>query len=83
MTNFEKVTASPEALGEFLAALSVATGPWEERFHRTFCDSCTADNCDAENCPHNAERNDPTWWLTQAAGDGQDASRAVWRNGRV
>ena len=29
MTNFEKVTASPDVLGEFLASLPVATGPWE------------------------------------------------------
>ena len=63
MTNFEKITASPEALGEFLASLSVAGGPWEEEFHRMFCDGCPAENCDDENCPHNAERNNPTWWL--------------------
>ena len=29
MTNFEKITASPEALGQFLAELPVATGPWD------------------------------------------------------
>lgn len=40
MTNFEKVTASPDVLGEFLASLPVATGPWDEEFHRAFCDSC-------------------------------------------
>ena len=34
MTNFEKVTVSPEALGEFLAALSVATGPWDKDFYK-------------------------------------------------
>ena len=36
MTNFEKITASPEALGEFLAALPAATGPWDGAFHREF-----------------------------------------------
>ncbi len=63
MTNFEKVTASPEALGAFLASLDVPTGPWDESFHRDFCDSCDAENCDAENCPHQYERNNPTRWL--------------------
>ena len=63
MTNFEKITASPEALGEFLAVLPIATGPWDECFHRTFCDSCTVENCNAENCPHQDKRNNPTWWL--------------------
>ena len=37
MSNFEKITATPEALGAFLASLPVATGPWDEEFHRTFC----------------------------------------------
>ena len=36
MTNFEKITASPEALGEFLAARPAATGPWDGAFHREF-----------------------------------------------
>ena len=76
MTNFEKVTVSPEALGEFLAALSVATGPWEEHFHRTFCDSCIAENCDAENCPHTVERDNPAWWLNQAE-TGEGPNRIV------
>ena len=34
MTNFEKITETPEALGEFLASLPVATGSWDEEFHR-------------------------------------------------
>ena len=63
MSNFEKITVTPEVLGEFLASLTVANGPWDEAFHRTFCDGCQSENCDAENCPHNAERNNPTWWL--------------------
>ena len=67
MTNFEKIAASPEALGEFLAALNVASAPWEEDFHRTFCDSCGAENCDAENCPHSDERENPLRWLNKEA----------------
>ena len=63
MTNFEKITASPEVLGEFLASLPVATGPWDKEFHRMFCDSCERENCDEKRCPHNAERGNPLWWL--------------------
>ncbi len=60
MSNFERITAPPEALGEFLASLNVAGGPWEEAFHRMFCDGCPAETWDAENCPYNAERDNPT-----------------------
>lgn len=42
------------------------SGPWDDDFHRVFCDSCDAENCDAENCAHQAERNSPTWWLKRA-----------------
>ncbi len=34
MNNFEKITASPETLGAFLASMPIATGPWDEQFHR-------------------------------------------------
>ena len=71
MTNFEKIAASPEALGEFLASLPVATGPWDKEFHRAFCDSCERENCDEGKCPHNAERDNPLWWLNRTA-EGQD-----------
>ena len=67
MTNFEKITASPEALGEFLASLPVANGPWDEEFHRAFCDSCERENCDEGKCPHQDKRYNPLWWLNQAA----------------
>lgn len=65
MNNFERITASPELLANFLGALNVLTGPWDDDFHRTFCDSCPSDNCDGKNCPHQAERNNPAWWLKQ------------------
>lgn len=29
MNNFERITASPEALGDFLGALPILSGPWE------------------------------------------------------
>ena len=69
MTNFEKVTASPEALGEFLAALSVATGPWDKDFYKAFCEGCGKSDCGA--CPHEKERNNPLWWLMMGAKQGE------------
>ena len=63
MTNFEKITETPEALGEFLASLPVADGPWDAEFHKAFCDNCKRKNCDGKRCPHKAERNNPLWWL--------------------
>lgn len=50
MNNFERITASPEDLGDFLGALPILSGPWDDDFHRVFCDSCDAENCDTENC---------------------------------
>ena len=71
MTNFEKITASPEALGEFLASLPVATGPWDEEFHRAFCDSCERENCDEGRCPHQDKRYNPLWWLMLGSKEGE------------
>ena len=51
MTNFEKVTASPEALGEFLAALYVATGPWDKDFYKAFCEGCGKSDSPRALCP--------------------------------
>lgn len=65
--NFEKITASPEALANFLDGLDAVGAPWETEFHRTFCEKCEAETrspyCDAENCPHDEMRDDPLWWL--------------------
>lgn len=60
-TNFDRITASPEALASFLASLPCLDAPWDDDFHRIFCDHCEAENCDA--CQHEAERNNPAWWL--------------------
>ncbi len=62
-TNFDRVTASPEALAEFLDSLPIMDGPWDDAFQRTFCDACQAEDCDTAPCPHEAERNSPAWWL--------------------
>ena len=40
MTNFEKITETPEALGELLASLTVIDSPWEDAFHKAFCADC-------------------------------------------
>lgn len=60
-TVFDRLTASPAALGAFLRTILVLTGPWDTAFHRRFCDTCPAENCDA--CPNEAERDNPEWWL--------------------
>lgn len=72
MTQFEKITESPEVLGAFLAALPVVDGPWDKEFQARFCASCPAKDCDA--CPHEEFRNNPGWWLTLET-DGGHAER--------
>ncbi len=75
MTNFEKITASPDVLGEFLATLPVAAGPWDEEFHRMFCDSCELLECRPETCPHKGNRL--LWWLTMGDKTGGGENRVV------
>ena len=58
MTEFERITTSPAILGAFLGSLPCLEGPWDDAFHREFCDKCEEENCDA--CPHKEERNSPT-----------------------
>lgn len=72
MTQFEKITQSPEVLGAFLAALPVVDGPWDKEFHERYCADCLYLGCDA--CPHEEFRNNPRWWLTLEAGDDQGAA---------
>jgi len=72
MSNFEKVAASPETLGAFLASLPIADGPWDEKFHRMFCDGCKQ-TCN--HCPHEDKRNNPTWWLKLGAEKETDAAK--------
>ena len=74
MTEFERITQSPETLGAFLASLSCIEGPWDVEFQKRFCSGCARADCDgAEPCPHAAERSNPGWWLTLEAGDDQAA----------
>lgn len=48
-TYFEQITASQEALAEFLASIPALDTPWDGLFQRTYCAACSAENCDAEN----------------------------------
>lgn len=61
-TNFDRITASPEALASFLASLPCLDAPWDDDFHRIFCDNCPMENC-PKVCPHEGKRNSPAWWL--------------------
>lgn len=65
MTNFKKITQSPEALGSFLASLPVPDGPWDAEFQRMYCQRCKKDDCDG--CRYEAKRNSPAWWLVLEA----------------
>ena len=51
MTNFEKLTASLETLGAFLASIPTTGGPWDEAFRREFCAGCGQEDCEP-TCPH-------------------------------
>lgn len=84
MNHFERITASPETLGAFLASIPVASSPWDDCFSKTFCATCDREDCDAGPCPHQAERNNPTWWLKQEAeGRPQEAAHrsVTWEDG--
>lgn len=74
-TRFDQITASPEALAAFLGSLPTLSGPWDDDFHREFCDACPFQDCPPV-CPHEAERSSPLWWLTQEVQtDGKGAVR--------
>lgn len=49
MNVFDRITASPQALADFLQAIPAINAPWDNAFHRICCDQCAAENCD--NCP--------------------------------
>ncbi len=66
MTNFEKLMASPETLGAFLASIPTISAPWDEAFHREFCAGCGQEDCEPV-CSHQDRRNNPAWWLKREA----------------
>lgn len=65
MTNFEKITRSPEALAEFLRNLVAVNTPWEKEFSRLICASCGKECCDG--CSSIQMSKDPLWWLGMQA----------------
>lgn len=66
MRIYDKLTESPETLGEFLKSLPVLDTPWDTAFQKTFCGKCKEESCD--NCPNEKYRNNPKWWLGLKAG---------------
>lgn len=76
MTNFEKITRSPEALAEFLRNLVAVNTPWEKEFSRLICAPCERECCDG--CSSIQMSKDPLWWLgmqaeePEAEGDDDD-----------
>ena len=46
MTEFERITQSPEMLAAFLASLPVIEAPWDEEFQRKYCAGCGKVSCD-------------------------------------
>ena len=65
MTQYERITESPQVLAAFLRELPVLEAPWDQAFQKQYCAGCAAEDCDA--CPNEACRNNPAWWLAQAA----------------
>ena len=61
MRIYDKLTESPETLGEFLKSLPVLDAPRERAFQERFCAECNAESCD--NCTNEEYRNNPEWWL--------------------
>lgn len=62
-TYFDQITASPEALAEFLASIPALDAVWDHLFQAKFCTGCRVPDC--HKCPHKAERNSPAWFLAQ------------------
>ena len=62
MNVFDRITKSPQALADFLQAIPAINAPWDDAFHRIYCDQCAAENCD--NCPNETLRGSALWYLT-------------------
>ena len=67
VTNFEKITASPEAMAEALEAMEPIDGPWDAAFTKRYCSVCKAKNCEKSAClaPEICKdaRTLISWWL--------------------
>ena len=56
VSNFEKITETPETLDAFLESLTVINSPWEDEFHKAFCGTCGKTDCGI--CPHQDKRKE-------------------------
>ena len=67
MTNFEKITTSPEALAELLGSVASDAGPWDAAFTERYCKACTSKECTDAVCALPEVYKDPrkmaAWWL--------------------
>lgn len=64
MTEYQRITESLDTLAAMLERLPVLSGPWDDAFHRAYCDACPLQDCDGENCPHQEiRRRRIRWWL--------------------
>ena len=52
MTEFERITQSPETLGAFLASLSCIEGPWDVEFQKRFAAGAPALIVTVRNLAH-------------------------------
>ena len=43
MNVFDRITKSPQALADFLQAIPAINAPWDDAFHRIYCDQCAAE----------------------------------------
>ena len=43
MNVFDRITKSPQALADFLQAIPAVNAPWDDAFHRIYCDQCAAE----------------------------------------
>lgn len=63
MTVFEQVIKDRETLAGMLTSLRAVNTPWDAAFQKAYCDKCELEDCDTQGCPHQAQRNNPLWWL--------------------
>lgn len=66
MTEFQRITASEDAMATMLEGLPTMSGPWDDAFHRAYCATCQMEDCAGENCPHQEIRRARIrWWMKQ------------------
>ncbi|MCX4374254.1 MAG: hypothetical protein OSJ58_21010 [Dysosmobacter sp.] len=47
MTEYERITESPQALAAFLRELPVIEAPWDRAFQKQYGAGCAVEDCDA------------------------------------